>query len=144
MISLKFGHFFPSARCEFAVVIAKFFTFSRTTAMPRSSDAFNSQTRSLAKFPNISRAIARIVLVFPVPGAGVHIRIFAQFGWAVGRTNQKFLSECAPLSWRSIEKHVRQFLAFDQYCFKHCNDFFLRTDIVYSLRTVFFYPREDS
>ena len=37
-------------------------------AMPRSSDAFNSNTRSLKDVPKSSRDNARIVEVLPVPG----------------------------------------------------------------------------
>ena len=48
---------------------ANFLTFSRTTAIPRSSDAFNSITLCLKKScPKSSFANARIVEVFPVPG----------------------------------------------------------------------------
>ncbi len=36
-----------SGRVALAVSWAKFFTFVRTTPMPRSSDAFNSNIRSL-------------------------------------------------------------------------------------------------
>ena len=49
--------------------LAKFLIFSRTTWMPRSSDAFSSRTRLLhPAAPNKSLAMARMVEVFPVPG----------------------------------------------------------------------------
>ena len=50
-------------------VLAKLWIWLRTTAMPLSSDAFNSKTiepNSLGEYS--CRATARIVLVFPVPG----------------------------------------------------------------------------
>lgn len=51
------------------VVLAKFFTFSRTIWMPRSSDALSSRTRDFMRSgPKSSRESARIVDVFPVPG----------------------------------------------------------------------------
>lgn len=40
----------------------------RTIEMPRSSDAFSSSTRFLKSEPYRSRAHARMVDVFPVPG----------------------------------------------------------------------------
>lgn len=61
------GHGLPSGRIELAFNCAKFFTLVRTTAIPRSSEAFNSKTLSLNESPNSCRAAAKIVLVFPVP-----------------------------------------------------------------------------
>ena len=61
------GHGLPSGRMELAFNWAKFLTLVRTTAIPRSSEAFNSKTRSLNESPNNCRAAAKIVLVFPVP-----------------------------------------------------------------------------
>lgn len=61
-ISLNLG-----VDCETSV-LAKSLTFSRITAMPRSSDAFSSRTRSRKWSPNRSLAMARMVDVFPVPG----------------------------------------------------------------------------
>jgi hypothetical protein len=42
--------------------------FLRTMSMPRSSEAFTSKTQSRTRPPNNSRAKARTVDVFPVPG----------------------------------------------------------------------------
>lgn len=51
------------------VVFAKFLIFSRTTEMPRSSDAFSSSTRERYNSgPNSCLHRARIVEVLPVPG----------------------------------------------------------------------------
>ena len=46
---------------------AKCLILSRTTAMPLSSEAFNSKIRDLHTSPNKSLDAARIVEVFPVP-----------------------------------------------------------------------------
>lgn len=51
-----------------ALVSANFLIYSRTTAIPLSSLAFNSITMLLKSLPNISRATATIVEVLPVPG----------------------------------------------------------------------------
>ena len=48
--------------------LANILILSRTTAMPRSSEAFNSMTASLAKGPSNCRARHSIVVVLPVPG----------------------------------------------------------------------------
>ena len=60
---------FAYGTVSLTVTLAKFFTFSLTTAIPRSSDAFNSKIRDRKRVgPNNSRAKARIVEVLPVPG----------------------------------------------------------------------------
>ena len=49
-------------------VPAKFLIWSRTTSMPRSSDAFSSSVMDAHCGPYRRFAIARIVDVLPVPG----------------------------------------------------------------------------
>ena len=55
-------------RREARLACAKLLILSRTTLMPRSSDAFSSMTRFRYWSPKSWRAQARIVLVLPVPG----------------------------------------------------------------------------
>mmetsp|Transcript_29198 Transcript_29198/g.87305 ORF Transcript_29198/g.87305 Transcript_29198/m.87305 type:complete len:285 (+) Transcript_29198:295-1149(+) len=56
----------PAGR--FTRFLANILILSRTTAMPRSSEAFSSSTASLARSPSIWRARHSIVVVLPVPG----------------------------------------------------------------------------
>lgn len=57
------------AFAETVLDLAKFLTLSRIIEIPRSSEAFSSRTLCLnISDPKISRANARIVDVFPVPG----------------------------------------------------------------------------
>ena len=62
------GHGVPAAVKADVAPLAKFLTLSRTTLIPRSSDAFSSSTRSRYEAPNSCLQMARIVLVLPVPG----------------------------------------------------------------------------
>lgn len=54
-------------------VIAKLLICSRTTSMPRSSDAFSSRMCFRYAGPYSLRASARIVDVFPVPAVSVSL-----------------------------------------------------------------------
>ena len=59
----------PYATPSLTVTFAKFLTFSRTTLIPRSSDALSSKIRDLKSTgPKRERAKAKMVEVFPVPG----------------------------------------------------------------------------
>jgi hypothetical protein len=50
------------------LVLAKSWICSRTTSMPRSSDALSSSVIARDEAPYSERASARIVVVLPVPG----------------------------------------------------------------------------
>uniref|UniRef100_A0A6B0UFC2 Putative secreted protein n=1 Tax=Ixodes ricinus TaxID=34613 RepID=A0A6B0UFC2_IXORI len=65
---LNGGQGLPSGLVAWAVSWEKFLIFSRTTWMPRSSEAFSSRIRDLYMSPKSSRDSARMVDVFPVPG----------------------------------------------------------------------------
>jgi hypothetical protein len=58
----------PPTRLKMRLVEAKSWICSRTTSMPRSSEAFNSSVMFLLLAPYSARERARMVLVLPVPG----------------------------------------------------------------------------
>ena len=68
MITLNGGQGWPWTGAPTALE-AKFFIFSLTTLMPRSSEAFSSKTRLLhSSGPKSCLTMARAEVVLPVPG----------------------------------------------------------------------------
>lgn len=73
------------------LVIAKLLIWSRTTSIPRSSDAFSSRMCFLYAGPYSLRARARTVDVLPVPGGVASVEYYRRSseshsgGWAVVR-----------------------------------------------------------